>query len=282
LLTGHGAVSSGASPGVTPFNSSWRESVSIITLGAGAFLAIVIAWFMVRNEASIEANLYIGTAALVVAGALVWGALLADIYSVHVFFAALVIYATPATAVAVWSICLRLRTTGHAPLAFAVLVLCAAQLFVGGAISVVRLQEFGPRTDSSVPILNAIKDLPKDAKLAYACGSSEEVAFWEARLIGVDAHTGHRVVAMCFQADTSGVLTNAPISADSPGPMFEQAPQRTIYPDSGARPSAAAIASFLTANGIDYIYADALHPNSLVPDAVPIATNGETQVFRLP
>ena len=31
-------------------------------------LAIVIAWFMVRKEASIEAGLYVGTVALVVAG----------------------------------------------------------------------------------------------------------------------------------------------------------------------------------------------------------------------
>jgi hypothetical protein len=48
LLTGHGAVSGGASRGVTPFNESWRDSVGIIALGAGAFVAIPIAWFVVR------------------------------------------------------------------------------------------------------------------------------------------------------------------------------------------------------------------------------------------
>ncbi len=34
--------------------------------------------------------------------------------------------------------------------------------------------------------------------------------------------------------------------------------------------------------GIDYIYADAPHPNSLVPEAILIARSGEAQVLRLP
>ena len=49
--------------------------------------------------------------------------------------------------------------------------------------------------------------------------------------------------------------------------------------DRRARPSPANVAAFLKANGIDYIYADAVHPNTLVPDAVPIATIGETTDF---
>ena len=40
----------------------------------GCFLAIPVAWFLVRREASIEADLYLGTVVLLVAGALVWGA----------------------------------------------------------------------------------------------------------------------------------------------------------------------------------------------------------------
>ena len=35
-------------------------------------------------------------------------------------------------------------------------------------------------------------------------------------------------------------------------------------------------------NGIDYIYADTMHPSSLVPDAIPIATSGKTQCFASP
>ena len=48
------------------------------------------------------------------------------------------------------------------------------------------------------------------------------------------------------------------------------------------RPSVASVVSFLKANGIDYIYVDAVHPNSLVPEAAPIATSGQTQVLRIP
>ena len=44
--------------------------------------------------------------------------------------------------------------------------------------------------------------------------------------------------------------------------------------DAGAR--------FMKSNGIDYIYVDRAHPNTLVPDAIPVATDGETQVLRLP
>ena len=76
LMTGHSAVTGGATPGVTPFSASWRDSVAIIAIGAGAFLAIPIAWWMARRGTSIEADLYLGTGALVVVGAIVWGALL--------------------------------------------------------------------------------------------------------------------------------------------------------------------------------------------------------------
>jgi hypothetical protein len=64
--------------------------------------------------------------------------------------------------------------------------------------------------------------------------------------------------------------------------MFELAPQHTLYPDPRALPSAAAIASFLREYGIDYIYVDAMHPNSLVADAIPVTSDGEFQVLRLP
>ena len=53
-------------------------------------------------------------------------------------------------------------------------------------------------------------------------------------------------------------------------------------PDAAAAPSSAAVAAFLMANGIDYIYADAAHPDSLVADAGPIALSGDFQLLRLP
>jgi len=87
---------------------------------------------------------------------------------------------------------------------------------------------------------------------------------------------------MCFEAAFLGQLTGGLISPNIPSPLFEWAPQRELYPDSGARPSPATVAAFLKDNGIEYVYVDGVHPNTLVPDAIPIATNGETQVLRIP
>ena len=284
LLTGHGLGTSGLSPSVSPFNASWRESVAIVTLGGGALLAIAVAWFLVRKDAPIEADLYLGTSALLVTGALVWGARLGDFNTFHLFFGGIAVFATPVAAVAVWTIWLRLRATGHAPLAVTVLVMCVVQIEIGVAFSIVRLQGFGPGIypPVAVAVLEEIKALPADAKLAYACRPSEEAAFGNAQLLGLDAHTGRRIVPMCFQAESFPILTGTPMSADVPSPLFLWAPQRKLYPTSRAIPSAASVASFMKDNGIDYIYADALHPNSLVPNAIPIATNGETQVLRIP
>jgi hypothetical protein len=133
-----------------------------------------------------------------------------------------------------------------------------------------------------MPILAAIEDLPTDAKLAYACLPLEEASFWDAQLLGINAHTGRHVVPICFEAETFGAMTGTPMSPDVPSPLFVHAPQRALYPTWDSRPSPASVAAFLKANGIDYIYADALHPNTLVPDAIPIATDGETQVLRIP
>ena len=87
---------------------------------------------------------------------------------------------------------------------------------------------------------------------------------------------------MCFEAETFGDMTGTPMSADVPSPLFLAAPQRALYPTSGSHPSPAIVTAFLKANGIDYIYVDRVHPNELVPDAIPIATSGETQVLRIP
>ncbi len=284
FATGHGVVSSGLSPGVDPFNASWSQTVAIVTLGAGAFLAIVFAWVAARKDSPIEADLYLGTGVILVAGALVWGARLGDYNTFHLFFAGIAVFATPAAAVAVWSIWQRLHVAGHAPLAIAVLVLCGVQLVMGAALSFVQLEAFGPHEYAPVPeqVLATIRGLPPGAKLAYACQPFEELAPWDGRLLGLDAHTGRRVVPMCFEADFFGQLVGGQKSADNPNPLFRSAPQHALYPDANAAPSPASIAAFLKANGIDYIYADTMHPNTLVPDAVPVITSGTVQVLRLP
>ena len=284
LLTGHDIGTSGLAPGVSPFNASWREALAINILGAGGFLVIGMAWFSVRKQATIEAGLYLGTAVLLGTGALVWGARLGDFTTFHVFFGGIAVFATPVAAVAVWGVWLRNRAVGHRRLPRAVLVLCALQLDLGVALGISRLQTFGPGSYPPIPmaILVEIRSLPADAKLAYVCLPSEEYAFWDGRLLSFDAHTGRRIVPMCFEAETFGDMTGTTMSADIPSPLFNWAPQRALYPTSDAQPSPASVASFLKDAGIDYIYADALHPNSLVPEATLIASSARTQVLRIP
>lgn len=55
-----------------------------------------------------------------------------------------------------------------------------------------------------------------------------------------------------------------------------------LYPEAAAHPSSAAVAAFLKDHGIDYIFADADYPNSLVADAVPIAQSGDAELLRVP
>ena len=102
--------------------------MAITTLGSGAFLAIAMAWFMVRKEASIEADLYLGTAALLAAGALAWGALLGDFNTVHLFFAGIAVFATPARPLPSGRSGCACARPAIARLAVAVLVLCGTNL----------------------------------------------------------------------------------------------------------------------------------------------------------
>jgi len=284
VLTGHAIGTSGLSPTIVPFNAFWRETVAVVFVCSGAMLAIGVAWFMVRRERSVETGLYIGTVALVVAGTLVWGARLGDFNTFHLFYGALAVFAAPVAAMAVATLWLRLRGTGRGGLAIVVVVVCGVQLEFGALFGIGRLQLFG--ADDHVPapltILAAIEQLPADAKLAYGCLPSEEAAFWDAQLLGLDAHTGRRIVPMCFEAETFGAMTGTPMSGSVASPLFLNAPQRALYPAWDSQPSAASVAAFLKFNGIDYIYVDRVHPNTLVPDAVPIATDGQTQVLRIP
>jgi hypothetical protein len=287
LLTGHGLGSSGSgggAPVVSSFNESWRDSVVITIVGAGTFLAIGVAWFVVRGKSTLQADLYLGTMALLVAGAVVWGARLGEFTMFYFYFAGIAVFGTPVAAVAVRTLWERLRATRHRRVAAGLLILCIVQLEIGVVTGLVRLQGFGPYDYEpiSISLLGAIRQLPPDARLAYSCEPFDEVAFATPRLLSIDAHTGRRVVPMCFEAEFPNTLIGAAPSTQVASQFFRGAPQSALYPDAAARPSSAAVGAFLRDHGIDYIYADAGHPNSLVDDAVPIATSGDAEVLRLP
>ena len=284
IQTGHG-IGGGEGPAtVSPFNSVWQESVVIVIVGAGIFLAIPISWFLTRRSASLERDLYLGTVALLIVGAFVWGARLSEFTMFYVFYAGIAVFATPIAAIAVWRLIERLRGTRHLMVAAALVAVCAIELELGAASGLYRLQQFGPGDYEpiAVSVLTAIKQLPPDAKLAYACQQFEEVAFTDPRLLSIDAHTGRRIVPMCFQADYFSTMIGAQVDLQLANASFAWAPQRSIYPDVAARPTAVEVAKFLKDHGIDYIYTDREHPNTLMADAVPIASGGGAEVLRVP
>lgn len=287
VVTGHGLGGSGGlPPSISPFNPSWSQSVVITALGAGMFLAIPIAWFLARTEAPLDADIYLGTTALVLIGAIMWGAWRGDFNTFYLFFGGIAVFATPLGAVAVWRLLERLRETRHLTLAAGVVVVCVLQLtwgvFMNGVPSLVRSGPLSDRRPIPIALLAVIRQLPADAKLAYACRPFEEATFVEPQLLSIDVHTGRRVVPMCFEADVASPLIGAEWSAQTPNASFAWAPQRVLYPDAAAQPSSLTVATFLKENLIGYIYADAIHPNSLVADSVPLARTGDVELLRIP
>jgi hypothetical protein len=285
VLTGHGlgGGGGGSNGAPSPFNDSWRDSVAIVTLEAGMFLAIPVAWLLTRRERPLLGGIYLGTIVLLVAGAIVWGWRVATFNMFYFFFGGIAVFAVPMAAAAVWLVLTRLRTAHRPMLAVGVIALCVVQLELAAVFGLGRLQG-GPPDFQPIPVslLQAIRQLPADAKLAYACQSFEEISFVNSKLLGIDAHTGRRVVPLCFEADVNGPLVGAQPSTQVADAGFGSAPQSALYPDTSARPSSSEVAAFMKTYGIGFIFADAQHPNSLVSDAVPIATSGGTQILRLP
>lgn len=284
LATGHGLNGSASIPVVSAFNPAWQYSVLSTYVGAGVLLAIPIAAHLLRREMPELAVTCLGTVGLLVIGAIAWGARLGDFNMHYVFFGGIAVFATPVAAIAAWVLLERTRAAQHVTSAFVLAILCSVQLGIGVASTTQRLQEFGPRLDQepiAVSLLLAIKQLPADAKLAYACRPFEEISFADASLLSIDAHTGRRVVPMCFEADVFSVLNGSPATDEFPSAGFTIAPQWTLYPDAEARPSPTEVAAFLKGHGIDYLYVDAQHP-SLVPDAIMVSASKSGALLRIP
>lgn len=280
-LTGHG-VGTGASLEIASFNDSWRESVGVVILQAGMLLAPVVAWPFLSRTSPRVAELCLGTTAIIIGGAVAWGWNLPHLNAFYFFFGGIAVIATPVAAATVWLLLERLSSS-RMRLAIVAIALCVVQLELDGVLVLGRLHG-GASASEPIPVtvLEAIRRLPPEAKLAYACQPLEEISFVNSKLVGIDAQTGHRIAAMCFQADAVGPLLGAERSTQRPDAGFLSAPQRELFPDSAARPSSPAVVVFLKAHGIDYIYADALHPNSLVPEAIPVASVAGFTLLRLP
>jgi hypothetical protein len=126
-----------------------------------------------------------------------------------------------------------------------------------------------------------IETLPPDAKLAYSCRQDEEFAFSTPALVGIYAHTGRRVVPMCYEVDFWSPMIGADPAIRPENPFFKYIPQHELFTDRTAFPSLSSVAAFLRDHGIGYIYADSGHPNVLAPDAVPIAAHGDLTILKV-
>ena len=284
LLTGHGLGSTAAAQGVSPFNETWMVSVAAVVIGSGAILAVPAAALVDRPAERIHRNIVIGTIAILVVGAVVWGARLYDFNLFHLFFGGLVVIATPVAACGIWMLGRRLRGTGKRRLSTALMVAVSLQLGLGVVVTIGRLQGFGTDRYAPVPetILAAIRGLPADAKLAYACQPFEEFGFAGPALGSIGAHTHRRIVPLCFQADVISTLVGAPPDPTIANPFFQWAPQRALYPTAGSAPSPEAVLTFMRQHGIGYIYVDELHPDSLVPGADRIVVDGAHAILKVP
>ena len=191
-------------------------------------------WF--AGSATIESSLYLGTVALVIIGAIVWGARLGDLNMGHLFFGAIAVFATPVAAVAVWSIWLRLRATGHGRLAVAILVFCVAQIEFGLGLGILRLQTYGPGSYPRCPSRRWRRSgtCPPDAKLAYACRPYEEAAFWAPQL--VEPRCPHRSPCrtdVLPGRDLSRTVRSAARRRMLRARCSQSAPQRWLFEDVG-------------------------------------------------
>lgn len=91
----------------------------------------------------------------------------------------------------------------------------------GAVVAFARIQG-GASVYQPIPltVVQAITQLSAEAKVAYACQSFEETSFVNSKLLGFDAHTSHRIMPMCFEADVKGPPLGAPLSEQTPDADF--------------------------------------------------------------
>jgi hypothetical protein len=281
-VSGYGVGGSSQVEGVTPFDIAWQRAVVLVVLGGGVLIAGVAGAFGIRRARRAVWSLAAGSLVAVTVGALVWGVRLADFNAFHTFYGPISVLLTPIASAGVVAAIMIARRAQRTRVASILLAGLLVQGAIGAVATVQRLYEFGPGHYDPMPTaaLSYIRDLPAEAKVGYACAQVEEVAVWDARLISVTAHTGRKVVPLCFQADVFGVQLGVPPDPTVPSPFFALAPQRSVWPSSSASPTTEQITAFMDSWGIAYILADSKHANTLDPDAEPVFRSGPVTIYE--
>lgn len=280
LATGHALPQIPAPNGIAPFNDNWRSSVSAVAAGSLAFGLVPLAALQLRASRPGLASILAGATLAIVTAAVGWGATYASFNSFHLLFGGIAVIGVPAMLVAVGHLWGRIPRAARLTVAAALV----AQLGLGATVTLSRLATTNPTDYEPIPIaiLDEIKRLEPDAKLAYECRPLEEMSTWLPRLVSLDAHTGRRVIPLCFRAYSLASMLGQSLDAEVVDPAFSIAPQSALFPTAKARPAEGQLIAFLRANGVRYLFVDATHPNTLLPGAVPFRTSGSTQLLRVP
>ena len=244
-LTGMVQAAVPSSPLVEPFNASWREFVAITTIGCGVFAAIALAWLTIRRKAVDRGRPVPRDACPSDLRRARLGRASRRLHDVlPVLCAGIAVIATPAAAIAVWTLWTRLRASKHAKLAVGLggpmrdptRVGCGHRSPPSSGIRTTGRS----RADTDIECWHRSRICQQDAKLAYACQPFDELGFGVPRLLSIDAHTGRRVVPMCFEAEVFSELSRRrAIDSRCRTTSFIWAPQRVLYPDATANPSSA-------------------------------------------
>jgi len=284
-VTDHAITLSSSSTLVTSFDSGWRSGVTRAIGFSGIMLLLPAAWFVETRRGNRRLAILFGTGTVAVGlGAALWGARFADYNTFHAFFGAIAVVATPLALIAIWSTWQHLNASGNRLLGLGVLALAVVQIETGIPPTIIRMMGVKPSQYDPVPvaILDKIRGLPAGAKLAYACAVDEEFHFGDPRLVPIYAHTGRRVIPLCYQEDFLSSLQGAPDHTGVENPTFALAPQRMLFAGRDLRPSSQAVMGFMRSHGIEFIYADTRHPNVLVPDATLLAADGPVRLYEIP
>jgi len=262
-ITGHGLA--GGETFGAPFGLRWLDTVLLVALGGGVFLVLPIALVVARGSRPVLAASAAALITIILVGAVAWGYTVVEFNSFHLFIGPIVAFSAPVVVAAYRDVVERTRGRGYRALAATLMALLVAQLGLGSVTAVARLEDLGPGEKPAIPIpvLEAIRALPVDAKIAYRCDPLGEYAIWNPELLGIALHADRPMVAMCFQVDVTPAFYGLPVSADRMSRYFRRAPQRSLYPSIDAAPTDDAVRELLDDYGIAYLYADPDHPNLL-------------------
>ena len=283
-LTGHGLGGLSPMEGIGPFDGAWGRALVGTVVGAGVVLVAPIIWLRSAHPRGATRATVIGALGGTATAAFVWGALVADLNMAHLFFGALVAILTPIGVVGALSLLARARRDGKRWLPSILVAVILGQTTVAAVLAGVQLRALGALDLAPTPMaaLARLRDLPPGSKAAYGCTSTENFAPWDYSLISVEAHTGVRLVPMCFMADRARRLLGRELDPLVESPYFRVAPQRQLYPTATARPSDLDVDLFLRSKGIEFVYTDAWHTDTLVTTTTPLFRSGPVTLYGLP